>query len=48
MQYYLIILIPYTNFITLVLSMLLYGCETWTLMEESKEKIHAFESKSRR
>ena len=30
----------------LVLSTLLYGCETWTLLEESKKKIRGFESKA--
>ena len=32
---------------SLVLSTLLYGCETWTLLEESK-KIRGFESKAHR
>ena len=27
---------------------MLYGCETWTLFEESKKKIRGFESKSHR
>ena len=31
---------------SLVLSTLLYGCETWTLLEESKKKLRCFESKA--
>ena len=30
---------------SLVTSILLYGCETWTLLADSEEKIHAFETK---
>ena len=33
---------------TIVLSTLLYGCETWTLLDESKNNIRGFESKAHR
>ena len=33
---------------TLVLSTLLYGCETWTLLEEAKMNIRGIESKAHR
>ena len=33
---------------SLVLTTLLYGCEIWTLLEESKKKIRGFESKAHR
>ena len=33
---------------SLVVSTLLYGCETWTLLEEPKKKIRGFESKVHR
>ena len=29
----------------LVTSIILYGCETWTLLADSEKKIHAFQSK---
>ena len=32
----------------LMLSTILYGCETWTLLEESKKRFNAFEYKSHR
>ena len=36
------------SFETLVTSILLYGCETWTLLDDSGKRIHAFETKCRR
>ena len=33
---------------SLVVSILLYGCETWTLLAETEKKIQAFETKSLR
>ena len=33
---------------SLIISILLYGCETWTLNETLEERINAFESKSYR
>ena len=33
---------------SLIRSTLLYGYETWTILEESKKRLNAFESKSHR
>ena len=38
--------IKFNLFNSLILSTLLYGCETWTLLEESKKRLNAFEYKS--
>ncbi|XP_071488121.1 uncharacterized protein [Diadema antillarum] len=35
----------YMLFRSLVISILLYGCETWTILAESEKRIQAFESK---
>ena len=40
--------LKYRLYISLVISTLLYGCESWTLLEESKKKIRSFESKAHR
>ena len=43
--------LKYRLYNSLVLSTLLYttyGCESWTLLEESKKKIRGFESKTHR
>lgn len=36
------------GFISLVVSILLYGCEPWTLLAETERKIQAFENKCMR
>ena len=33
---------PYRSIVT---SILLYGCETWTLLADSEKRIHTFETK---
>jgi len=38
----------YKLYKSLVVSILLYGCETWTLTAESERKVQAFESKAHR
>ena len=38
--------LKYRLYIYLVISTLLYGCESWTLLKESKKKIRGFEAKA--
>ena len=38
----------YRLFKSLVVSILLYGCESWTLLAEAEERIRSFETKSTR
>ena len=40
--------IKFNLYNSLILSILLYGCETWTLLEESKKLLNAFEPNSHR
>ena len=40
--------LKYKPYKSLVLSILLYGCETNTLLEKSKQKIRTFEAKAHR
>ena len=40
--------VKFNLYISLVLSILLYGCETWTLMSNEEKRIIAFENKARR
>ena len=40
--------VKYNLYKSLILSILLYGCETWTLMEKEEKRIQAFQNKSHR
>ena len=40
--------IKFNLYRSLVLSILLYGCETWTLMSNEEKRISAFENKAHR
>ena len=40
--------IKFNLYKSLILSILLYGCETWTLKEKEDKKIKSFESKAHR
>ena len=40
--------VKYNLYKPLILSILLYGCETWTLMEKEEKRIQVFQNKSHR